>query len=165
MDELEDNLQALLNISLDFQTSQIYNSPHDELRKRDMFEFLNITKALAEENRIRILLALEVEELCVCQIIELLELAPSTVSKHISVLRQARLVDSRKDGRWMYYRLADEGAPAEVHEAIAWVKKSLSPNERIREDARKLKEILKIDREILCSQQSRSSDCEAAKSE
>ena len=128
-----------------------------------MFEFLNITKALAEENRIRILLALEVEELCVCQIIELLELAPSTVSKHMSVLRQGHLVDSRKDGRWMYYRLAGKGAPVEVNEAIAWVKKSLLPNERIREDARRLKEILKIDREVLCSQQSRSSDCEPAK--
>jgi ArsR family transcriptional regulator len=128
-----------------------------------MFEFLNVTKALAEENRLRILLALGVEELCVCQIIELLELAPSTVSKHMSVLRQARMVDSRKDGRWTYYRLADEGASVEVNDAIAWVKKSLSTNARIREDATRLEEILKIDREVLCSQQSRSSDCEPPK--
>jgi len=126
-----------------------------------MYEFLNITKALAEENRVRILLALEVEELCVCQIIELLELAPSTVSKHMSVLRQARLIDGRKDGRWMYFRLADENAPTEVKEAIAWVKKSLTENERICEDARRLKEILKIDREVLCSRKSRSSEYES----
>jgi DNA-binding transcriptional ArsR family regulator len=125
-----------------------------------MFEFLNITKALAEENRVRILLALEVEELCVCQIIELLELAPSTVSKHMSILRQARLVEGHKDGRWMYYRLADENAPTEVNEAIAWVKKSLWPNERIREDAKRLEEILKIDREVLCSRKAPSSVCE-----
>jgi len=125
-----------------------------------MYEFLNITKALAEENRLRILLALDAQELCVCQIIELLELAPSTVSKHMSVLRQARLIDGRKDGRWMYFRLADENAPTEVKEAIAWVKKSLSPNERIREDARRLKKILKIDRDVLCSRKSRSSEYE-----
>jgi ArsR family transcriptional regulator len=125
-----------------------------------MFEFLNITKALAEENRIRILMALQVEELCVCQITELLELAPSTVSKHMSVLRQARLVESRKDGRWMFYRLADESAPAEVNEAIVWIKKSLAPNKRIHEDVKRLKEILKIDRDILCSRQTRSSVCE-----
>ena len=125
-----------------------------------MFEFLNITKALAEENRLRILLALERHELCVCQLIELLELAPSTVSKHVSVLRQARLVNGRKDGRWMFYRLAGDGSPVEVKEAIAWVKKSLSPNKRIHEDAKRLKEILKIDRDILCSRQTRSSDCE-----
>jgi hypothetical protein len=50
-----------------------------------------------------------------------------------------------------------------VNDAIAWVKKSLSTNARIREDARRLEEILKIDREVLCSQQSRSSDCEPPK--
>lgn len=122
-----------------------------------MFDFLNITKALAEENRLRIMLALEGQELCVCQLIELLELAPSTVSKHMSVLRQARLVDGRKAGRWMYYRLADERASVFVKEAIAWVKKSLSGNERILEDMNRLKEILKIDREVLCSRQTRSS--------
>ena len=122
-----------------------------------MFEFLNITRALAEENRIRILLALDGGELCVCQIIELLELAPSTVSKHMSVLRQARLVDGRKDGRWMYYRLADGGAPARVKEALAWVKKSLLKDKRICNDARRLQEILKIDREVLCNQQKHSS--------
>jgi DNA-binding transcriptional ArsR family regulator len=125
-----------------------------------MFELLSITKALAEQNRVRILLALEGQELCVCQIIELLDLAPSTVSKHVAVLRQARLVDGRKDGRWMYYRLADESAPTEVKEAIAWVKKSLSRNERIREDVNRLKEILKIDREVLCNRQTRSNVCE-----
>ncbi len=123
----------------------------------DMFDFLNITKALAEENRLRIMLALEGQELCVCQLIELLELAPSTVSKHMSVLRQARLVDGRKEGRWMYYRLPDERASVVVKEAIAWVKKSLSVNERIHEDMNRLKEILKIDREVLCSRQTRSS--------
>lgn len=125
-----------------------------------MFEFLNITKALAEENRLRILLALNGRELCVCQIIKLLELAPSTVSKHMTVLKQARLVNGHKDGRWMYYRLANGGAPAQVQEAIAWVKKSLLKDNRICSDAERLKEILKIDREVLCNQQTRSNTSE-----
>ena len=127
-----------------------------------MLEFMNITKALAEENRVRILLALKGRELCVCQLIELLELASSTVSKHMSVLRQARLVNGRKDGRWMYYRIAGDDSPAEVKEAIAWVNKSLSRNERIHEDVNRLKEILKIDREVLCRRQTRSSVSETA---
>ena len=126
-----------------------------------MFEFLNITKALADANRVRIVLALKDHELCVCQIIELLELAPSTVSKHLAVLRQARLVEGRKGGRWMYYRLADENAPTEVKEAIAWVKKSLLQNECIRKDSKRLKEILKIEREVLCRRQTRSSVSES----
>ena len=68
-----------------------------------------ITKALADEQRVRVLLALERGELCVCQIVELMGLATSTISKHMSILKQARLVDSRKQGRWIYYRRADDG--------------------------------------------------------
>jgi ArsR family transcriptional regulator len=55
-----------------------------------MREFMNITKALADENRVRTLLALRKGELCVCQTTEL-GLAPSTVSKHLSILYQAGL--------------------------------------------------------------------------
>ena len=141
---------------LDRNLKQFHISPYNEIKRVPMFEFVNITKALAEENRLRILMALEGEELCVCQLIELLELAPSTVSKHVSVLRQARLVEGRKDGRWMYYYLADKSAPSEVTEAIAWVKKSLSGNSRILKDAKRLKDILKIDREVLCRRQTAS---------
>jgi len=57
----------------------------------------------------------------------------------------------------MYYQLADKQSPPAVKEAIAWVKKSLSSNERIREDVKRLKKILKTDRELLCKRQTRSS--------
>jgi DNA-binding transcriptional ArsR family regulator len=117
-----------------------------------MFNFITITKALAEENRVRILLALAGHELCVCQIIELLDLAPSTVSKHMSILRQARLVEGRKDGRWTYYRLADDEAPPEIKDALKWVCQSLSKDPQTRNDAKQLKEILKINPEVLCRQ-------------
>lgn len=118
-----------------------------------MFDFLNITKALAEENRLRILLALDGRELCVCQIIELLGLAPSTVSKHMTVLRQARLVNGHKDGRWMYYRLAGPEASPEIKEAISWVRRSLVGSIRIQQDACRLEQILEMDKEKLCGKQ------------
>ena len=120
-----------------------------------MRDLMAVLKALADENRVRVVIALEKGELCVCQIVELLELAPSTVSKHMAILKQARLVDSRKDGRWMHYRLAGKDAPAEAADAIALVSKSLVKDPRIREDARHLKRILKIDPEVLCKQQNR----------
>ncbi len=65
-----------------------------------MRDVVTIAKALSNENRVRILAILEGRELCVCQVIELLGLAPSTVSKHLSILKQARLIDGRKQGRW-----------------------------------------------------------------
>ena len=76
-----------------------------------MFSFMAITRALSDQNRVRTLMALRDLELCVCQIIELLELAPSTVSKHMSILANARLVEGRQDGRWRYYRASRARAP------------------------------------------------------
>ena len=118
-----------------------------------MHSFMMVVKALADENRIRALLALRDCELCVCQMIELLGLANSTVSKHMSILKQARLVDSRKDGRWVYYRSAGDEAPPEVQEAITWICKSLTKDPKILKDTERLKKILKLDPEKLCKKQ------------
>jgi DNA-binding transcriptional ArsR family regulator len=118
-----------------------------------MREFMNITKALADDNRVRALLALRKGELCVCQITELFGLAPSTVSKHLSILSQARLVDSRKEGRWIYYKLPGKDAPLAVREAIDWVGKSLAADPRVARDNLALKKILKQDPAELCRKQ------------
>ena len=122
-----------------------------------MFSFMTITKALSDENRVRMLLALDGRELCVCQIIELLGLAPSTVSKHMSILANARLVEGRQEGRWRFYRLvAGDDAPDEVQEAIAWTYRSLSDTPQILKDAERIEQILKTDPEVLCKAQNRA---------
>ena len=104
-----------------------------------MFAFMNITKALADENRVRILMALNGrDELCVCQLIDMLQLAPSTVSKHLFILRNARLILGRKEGRWMYYRLNGEAASGVVKEAIDWVTRSVAEEPVIHQDKARL---------------------------
>ena len=115
-----------------------------------MLPFISITKALSDENRLRALMALMGRELCVCQITELLQLAPSTVSKHMSILQQARLVNGRKNGRWVYYRPATDSGAEEIRQALSWVRTSLAGTDPIKRDARRLEEILKIPREKLC---------------
>jgi ArsR family transcriptional regulator, arsenate/arsenite/antimonite-responsive transcriptional repressor len=115
-----------------------------------MRDLMAVFKALADESRVRILLALGSGELCVCQIVELLELAPSTVSKHIAILRQARLVDGRKDGRWIFYRLADRDAPREAREIAALVSQLSTGNPQAQADAKRLKKIRTTDPEELC---------------
>ena len=107
-----------------------------------MREFLEITKALSDINRIRILMALRTEELCVCQITKFLELAPSTVSKHMSILDHARLVESRKDGRWVYYRLASEETPLFAARALEWMAQCLENDKSLLPDKKRLKAIL-----------------------
>lgn len=115
-----------------------------------------VTKAIADENRVRILLALRGQELCVCQLIELLGLAPSTVSKHIAILKSAGFISSRKEGRWVFYRIEEMEAPAAAGAAVHWLSESLSADKRILEDRARLREILKIDREQLCKMQQTS---------
>jgi DNA-binding transcriptional ArsR family regulator len=118
-----------------------------------MRDFMNITKALADSTRIRVLLVLRQQELCACQITELFGLAQSTMSKHFNLLKQAGLVDSRKDGRWVYYALPGKEASPTVREALEWVQKSLTDDPRIAEDAKNLKKILKCDPADLCRKQ------------
>jgi DNA-binding transcriptional ArsR family regulator len=109
-----------------------------------------ITKALADEQRVRVLQALQRGEVCVCQIVEMLGLATSTVSKHMSILKQARLVDSRKEGRWMYYRLAGDEAPEVVRQAIAWIASSLAGDPQVQRDRQQLAAICNSDPHELC---------------
>lgn len=118
-----------------------------------MRAFMDAAKALADETRVRLLLALDAGEVCVCQLTELAGLAPSTVSKHLSILRQARLVEGRKEGRWIYYRLADADAPPEAQSALAWARAALANDPTVKEDRRRLKAILREDPEQLCRKQ------------
>jgi ArsR family transcriptional regulator, arsenate/arsenite/antimonite-responsive transcriptional repressor len=120
-----------------------------------MFELMAITKALSDETRIRLLAALEKGELCVCQLIELVALAPSTVSKHLSILRAARLIEARKQGRWMHYRLASAGAPPAVQQALDWLMTAVRTLPPIRQDRQRLAQIKETDPGVLCSQQTR----------
>lgn len=119
-----------------------------------MDAFIAITKALSDENRVRALLALGDQEVCVCQIIELLQLAPSTVSKHMSILKQAKLVSGRKKGRWMYYRLPGETASEIVRRAISLARQATSTDPRIRKDAERMRKILGTQKELICERQS-----------
>jgi ArsR family transcriptional regulator len=115
-----------------------------------MREFMSITRALADPNRVRIVLALRRRELCVCQITELFGLAPSTVSKHLSILHHAGLIQSRKTERWVYYRLPDQTAPLAVRKVLDWVHRSLARTDESIGDAKQLKRILKMDLADIC---------------
>ncbi len=118
-----------------------------------MRDTLAITKALADENRVRMLLLLQGGELCVCQMIEVFGLAASTTSKHLSILFEAKLLNMRRDGRWTYYSPVGRTAPPAAREAIRWLQKALVDDLRVQEDRVRLKQVLKIDPSELCRKQ------------
>ncbi len=113
-------------------------------------EFMRISRALSDENRVRVTMLLTRGELCLCQITKLLDLSPSTVSRHMSILHDAGLVERRKEGRWHFYRLADKAESKLAESAIEWVTRSLALDRTIQDDAERLQEILKTDKEELC---------------
>lgn len=115
-------------------------------------DVMTLTKALADAQRVRILMLLQRGELCVCQIVEVLRLATSTVSKHLSILTTAGLVECRKDGRWAYYRLtdADGGADGAMR---AWLEKALRRDPVVVHDGELLAKVKKQDLGVLCRQQ------------
>lgn len=113
-------------------------------------DIATIAQALADENRVRALMALRKQELCVCQLICLLDLAPSTVSKHMTILKQAGLVEARKTARWVYYRLAETPDRSEITIALRWVLDSLARASETRADDRRLREILAMELDEIC---------------
>ena len=114
-----------------------------------MRELITITKALSDESRVRALLAVKDRELCVCQIIDLLGLAPSTVSKHMALLMQAGLVTRRKEGRWHFYRVAGATASPEARSALQWLFETLQDSPVIMDDAERLEKVMTQDLEEL----------------
>lgn len=114
--------------------------------KNEIKNVLNVFKALSDLNRLRILMSLRSGQLCVCQIIALVGLAPSTVSKHLSILHQADLVETEKQGKWIHYRLST----AVDKRLMKWLEAALANDEKILSDAKLLKRILKEDPEQLC---------------
>jgi ArsR family transcriptional regulator len=69
--------------------------------------YLKVIKALSDRNRVKIIKMLQGREMCVCELQAALELSQPSVSKHLKILEEAGLVESRKDGPWMNYRLPD----------------------------------------------------------
>jgi ArsR family transcriptional regulator, arsenate/arsenite/antimonite-responsive transcriptional repressor len=135
------------------EKSMKQSTAHLQAKQLQLRNLLQITKALSDEQRVRITMLLEDGELCVCQLIELLGLAPSTVSKHLSILRAAGLIDCRKDGRWAYYRLA-EGTEAEgVKPLLDWLRQSLVEDTVVQNDRVKRAEVLDSNLEELCQRQ------------
>ena len=65
-------------------------------------------KALADENRLAIMMSLQQKEKCACVLLEELNISQSTLSHHMRLLCDSGLVDYRKDGKWMHYSLSRE---------------------------------------------------------
>ena len=102
-----------------------------------MRHHLKIFKALGDKNRLRIMKMLEVKAMCVCEITDVLNLAPSTVSKHLSLLHDADLIEDRKEGKWVNYSLPRKGRIPLASEMLKLIRISLTDDSQIQADRKK----------------------------
>jgi len=109
---------------------------------------VNSLKALADGNRLRIVLALRDEgELCACQIVALLGVAGPTASRHLARLVDAGLLRSRKDGRWVHYRLDPAFARSGL---LAWLERAAAGDPAREHDRAALAALVPEDITELC---------------
>lgn len=123
-----------------------------------MDNLLLILKALSDKNRFRIFCALQFyEELCACQITELLQVAGATASKHLSLMVNAGLLKNRKKGRWIYFRINREDISLDP--IFEWIKTKTNNTKQIKEDLKRLQQITMIPCEELCQKQRGKASC------
>lgn len=104
-------------------------------------ELVDVYRALADETRLRILALLRDGEVCVCHIHGGLRLPQPTISRHLAYLRRTGLVEARRQGVWMYYRLAEQRSLI-VHQVLHAALHALSHAEVTATDAVRLRKEL-----------------------
>jgi ArsR family transcriptional regulator len=108
-----------------------------------MRDFNSLGQAIVDPTRVRIIAALRRGELCVCELVDALEISQSTLSGHLQVLRQTGLVITRKDGRWIYYSLTDQKT-ALIEALFSHMQPDGDADPRLRRDSRRIERRLAI---------------------
>jgi len=104
-------------------------------------------KALSDNGRLRILKMLQQKSLCVCEITDIIQLATSTVSKHLSILKDAGFIIEQKDGKWVNYGVNSRSTDQRVIEILTKLDFWIEDSQLIEDDKEKVKS---VDRMIIC---------------
>lgn len=133
--------------SLDRIAIWLYGNTKMRLPGVSMKQFIKVMKALSDPSRVKILKILQLKELCVCEIKSLLDLAQPTISKHLKLLEEAGLVESRKEKLWVNYRLASGSDSIYAQNALQNLQGWLGDDSEVKS---LLKMVPIIDRENIC---------------
>jgi len=105
-------------------------------------------KSLSDSNRLRILKMLQVKPLCVCEITDVLQLATSTVSKHLSILKGTGFIIEEKDGKWVNYMINPRPDDQRISSILSTLEFWIADQKIINEDKAK---VTKVDRHFVCA--------------
>lgn len=94
------------------------------MAKARSFDMARFFQALGDRTRLRILNLIGNQEVCVCYFVEILDESQPKISRHLAYLRNAGVVTTRRDGKWMHYRIAtppNQGAADVLAQTLAWL--------------------------------------------
>ncbi|GAH24355.1 unnamed protein product, partial [marine sediment metagenome] len=80
-----------------------------------MQKILEILKILSDETRLKIVSLLAENELCVCELMEALRMSQSRISNHLRILRNTRIIEAKREGKWIFYSL-----PRDTMDKVLW---------------------------------------------
>ena len=104
-------------------------------------ELLKAFKALSDETRIRLLKLLQHRELCVCELMQVLNMTQSRISRNLGILKNAGLVKDRRDGLWVHYSINNDPSVSKI---LDLMKNSINDDELIISDLEKLSKAKKL---------------------
>ncbi|TET39920.1 MAG: metalloregulator ArsR/SmtB family transcription factor [Dehalococcoidia bacterium] len=107
-----------------------------------MRELIKVFKALSDETRMRMLKLLSEGELCVCEIMQAMEISQSRASRNLGILKEAGLLKDRRDGQWVHYSLNKEGT-AYYSTLLELLNNSLNDDKTILKDKENLRRAIK----------------------
>ncbi len=107
-----------------------------------MKDVLKVLKALSDETRLRILILVSQEELCVCEVMQTLGMGQSRISRHLNILRDAGLVQARRQGTWMFHRLAEPESSGHCMNMVEILRDWVADSDLVMADLAKLGECL-----------------------
>jgi ArsR family transcriptional regulator, arsenate/arsenite/antimonite-responsive transcriptional repressor len=112
-----------------------------------MRDISTLFKAVSDRTRLRILWMLRARPLCVCEIRDVLQLAVSTVSKHLSILRDAGFIVDYKDGKWVNYRRNDDPQAERIKAVLKLIDQWMEQDSQAKKD---FSRAAKADRNQIC---------------
>lgn len=100
-------------------------------------KIVNEFKALSDETRLRIINILLENNLCVCEIMDVLEMTQSRISRHMGILKQAELIEEERNGKWVIYKIAEKNKSI-----LSYVKQQTKNEQIFNSDKEKIEKTL-----------------------
>ena len=109
-----------------------------------MKKIANIFKALSDDTRLRVIKLLQERELCVCELMQVLEMSQPRISRHLSVLKNAGLVEDRREGKWIHYSLRKETQGKEIKILLDAMVVMANDDAVVKADKKNLKKAIRL---------------------